>query len=56
MRREDNMTRDIRFGIEFRSMLHVIDAPVVGFGSLARSLVLTLKVFFLEAVAAICTE
>jgi len=34
-------------------MLHVIHTPVVGFGRLARSVVLTLEAFFLKAVAAI---
>ena len=44
----------VRF--QFISMLHVIHAPVVGFGFIARSLVLTLEVFFLKAVAAIYHE
>jgi hypothetical protein len=42
-----------KVGFQSRSMLHVIHTPVVGFGRLARSLVLTLEVFFLKAVAAI---
>ena len=45
-----------KIGFQFRSMLHVVHAPVVGFGGIARSLVLTLEVLFLKAVAAIYHE
>ena len=56
MRRENNTIKDTKSGLESRNRLHVIHAPVVSFGCLARSLILTLEVFFLEAIAAVFIE